>query len=207
MTDYYMLSNEDRNLIKQRLGSRLPVDPSDSSRYSSEVYIAKVPSGGIPALVPAAGTAAGEYDKPGFEVCDVYQVSYADSGTEFELTPISGLSYPVLNLQESEIAEGWILVVKEKGGKWVACVSGGDPNPDHWGVLQSDLAYGETTSVVLDVDSTIVTGVKAPKVPYDGYFPSQGNCLIRYIDGDWYLVLGPCPEDTGTGTGTGTVAV
>lgn len=113
-----------------------------------EVYIALVPAAGIPAL-SASGTGVGAGDTPGSEECDIYQIV---SGS---LVAISGLNKTVYNLSDAEIAEGWITVIRDKFGKWIANVSGG-------GAVVDECEYGIDIAALLEsTNPSYVIGVSA----------------------------------------------
>jgi hypothetical protein len=128
MAGTYLLSKEDRSklqkLIKEHDMSRVNHRGQDSTPISPEVYIAKVQDdpGSIPALKPAG---ADDYDHPGCAVCDIYQIMPSDSSENWDLMPISNFSQPVYNLSSSGIGKDWLLVIRDKAGRWIACVGGG----------------------------------------------------------------------------------
>lgn len=76
-----------------------------------EVYVAKPQGQGIP------GITRGSPDRPGVAKCDVYQIKQA---TE-TLVPI-GLNRWVYNLSDQMIVQDWIIVVRDKFGRWL-CAS------------------------------------------------------------------------------------
>lgn len=113
-----------------------------------EVYIALPPSGGIPALDSiTAGTSSdnppAEGDRPGHAVCTIYQI------VNGELKLMSGLTKTVYNLSESEIAQDWILIQRDKGGRWVAVQGGSGASTNiKRGKLSTTLASGSRISPV-----------------------------------------------------------
>lgn len=97
------------------------LDGDDS--MAPEVYIALPPSGGIPALDSiTVGTSSdnppAEGDRPGHAVCNIYQI------VDGELKLISGITRTVYNLSESEIAQDWILIQRDKFGRWLPSQGG-----------------------------------------------------------------------------------
>lgn len=122
MATAYLLSESDREAIQEMLRQwkRMPDEPlsrhvKEPLYQAPEVYVARTRSGGIPALSDEAdvGTAPGP-DQPGYAECDIYQL--LQSG---ELEIIDGLTRRVHNLSSSAIAANtWILVVRDKFGKW-----------------------------------------------------------------------------------------
>jgi hypothetical protein len=127
MANGYLLSEYDRQVLQRLLDdhgmSRIQHTPQEAILGAPEVYVAKVQTspGSIPALVKAG---AGEsYDHPGYASCDIYQILPGVESENWDLTPISGLSYPVFNLSTSEIADDWILVIRSKSGHWIASIT------------------------------------------------------------------------------------
>jgi hypothetical protein len=127
MADGYLLSEYDRQVLQKLLDdhgmSKIQHTPQEAVLGAPEVYVAKVQAspGSIPALVKAG---SGEnYDHPGYASCDIYQILPGVESENWDLTPISGLSYPVFNLSTSEISDDWILVIRSKSGYWIASTS------------------------------------------------------------------------------------
>ncbi len=93
---------------------------------SPEIYIARVPTGGIPALSEGPGTGSGSGtgpleiadDIPGEAECNIYRLLTNDAGVP-RLEGIDGLTRIVYNLCTVDIDEyQWVLVVKDKFGSW-----------------------------------------------------------------------------------------
>jgi hypothetical protein len=127
MADGYLLSEGDRQRLQKLIDdhgmTRIQHVAQDAVLGAPEVYIAKVQStpGSIPAL-----TEAGEgesYAHPGYAPCDIYQILPGVESANWDLTPISKLSFPVFNLSTSEITDDWILVIRSKSGHWIASTS------------------------------------------------------------------------------------
>jgi len=149
MADGYLLSEADRQklqqLINDRGTTRIQHIAQDTILGAPEVYIAKVQSdpGSIPALVKAG---EGEsYDHPGYASCDIYQIHPGIESANWDLTPISKLSFPVFNLSTSEITDDWILVIRSKSGYWIASTS----------IQGYDCITGLTTAAVTDGNTAI----------------------------------------------------
>lgn len=92
-----------------------------------EVYIAKTPPGGIPALSQATATGTGTgtdtTDTPGYANCDIYRIQlYGDVP---ELEPVGGLFRRVYNVA-GDLVPGnqWIVVVRDKFGSWLVVAPG-----------------------------------------------------------------------------------
>jgi hypothetical protein len=88
-----------------------------SMDQTPDTYIAKIPAGGIPALIDGAEP------QPGSAECDIYRI-YDDAGTK-KLYPISNLAKTVYNLATTALALGYALVTRTKGGQWIAMSGGG----------------------------------------------------------------------------------
>ena len=82
-----------------------------TSHQASDVYVA-LPSNPIPALVPQSGTATG--DMAGSMSCSIYQIDPATG----ELGS-TGREEIVYNLTKQIIASNWIVITKDKFGRWV----------------------------------------------------------------------------------------
>ena len=100
-----------------------------------EVYIARTPAGGIPALTEGVGTGTGtgsgcDYDEPGYATCPIYRI-LPPTGTgshdcDHHIEPVNGLTRTVFNLSSSSVAgNSWVLVVRDKWGSWFVPPSGG----------------------------------------------------------------------------------
>src|SRR5262245_6155016 len=85
----------ERNRRRNTTGRSTRDRIEDEEMLAPEVYIARVPAGGIPALVEESG--AGIEDTPGQADCDVYQV-VRDNSTTSHLEKIAMEKLTVLNL-------------------------------------------------------------------------------------------------------------
>lgn len=124
MDELYGLTEADVKFLKelktdynQRLSQLYRTEKSDDTHQAPETYIALVDVGGIPALTGGATPGAG--DVPGTAECNIYQI-----GIQGELTLITGLSRTVFNLTPNKIQSGWLLVTRDKWGRWVATTPG-----------------------------------------------------------------------------------
>lgn len=94
-----------------------------------DVYIARTPSGGIPALTLAPGTGstgADIEDEPGQAECDIYRV--ITSGADEILVPVESLFKTVYNLSTTAVSgQTWVKVIKDKFGTWLVDVDRGPP--------------------------------------------------------------------------------
>jgi len=193
------LIEEDKRKVR-RIRSILPADDNSVP----EVYIARTPVNGIPALVEAPGTGTGSEleDLPGFAECDIYRiVASEDFGTgtstdDYKLVPVPHLSRRVFNLSTGAVqGERWVPVVRDKWGSWLVFVN----TPlacDSVSVQETDFRCEEG---VLNLYHRNV----------DIEFGADG-CLEK-TNGEWRFVralVASCIEEDaepGTGTGTGTV--
>lgn len=87
-----------------------------------EVYIAKVPDDGIPAMeVPYSGA-----PQVGAVECDIYSVQ--NTATGLEILPCGGGPQLVFNISKAEITTSspYVLIVKDKSGGWIAVTTSTD---------------------------------------------------------------------------------
>lgn len=141
--------------------SRLGYDIFDDSPQAPEVYIALVPSGGIPAnegdpeLLPGTGTELdlNQGDTPGSATCQIYRI-------------IGGVLYScdfskvVYNLSASAIDEQWITVIRDKFGNWIAQTGGGSDCADRnevWMISMSNGVEGGTFDLTFEVNGVSET--------------------------------------------------
>lgn len=131
-TKLYALTQQERDILREmvkeyrgrRHNTPTRAQTADSSQ-APEVYIAKVPSAGIPALTVVSGTI-----QPGSVLCSLYNVNnynFLDSGGPQTLSAMlagsTAIQKLVFNLGASAIAGGsnvFIPVVRDKWGSWIA---------------------------------------------------------------------------------------
>lgn len=179
----HFLTDQDKAIVqavidqvqKDRVNTPLR-SQQERANQASDVYIAKVPEDGIPALTETSGTGTGDFDIPGSVACDIYHIIDDTVSGDPELVPIEGLSKTVYNLASVEIVEGWTLINKTKGGRWIADQTIGVARMCH-GTLVADLSTGDSQMEIANV----VTIFGPP---------------VKNEDGEDF--------DTGTGTGTDT---
>ncbi len=93
----------------------------NADHQAPETYIAKTPSGGIPAL-----TESSPDEQPGSATCDIYQILDDPVTGVAELQMVTGLNKIVYNLTTDAIdGDTLITVTRTKFGNWMAMVSGG----------------------------------------------------------------------------------
>lgn len=126
MKEIFGLTRADRDLLDElhrRFGTlrenapsaRLPIDITDEPPQAPEVYIALVPSGGIPACEGTTGTGGPGYvagDIPGHADCDIYRLVN-------ETLYFTRKRQRVYNLAPTAISQQWAEVSREKYGIWV----------------------------------------------------------------------------------------
>lgn len=163
MEELFALTRQDRNLLDElhrRLGTlrenapsaRLPIDITDEPPQAPEVYIALVPSGGIPACEGTTGTGGPNFeagDVPGYADCGIYRL-------------VNGIIYytrqtkRVYNLSGDVITQQWITVKRDKFGQWFADTGGGASNCEDrnevWMIAMSNGVEGGTFSVTFDIN-------------------------------------------------------
>lgn len=126
--DGYALSEKDLRLIREFLYvynrqqryvnafGRGPDNKIDHEEmHTSELYIARSPVGGIPALQSMGSTGIG--DIPGSALCMIFKTSQSADLTE----DVTGYQQTVYNLSTSAIpGDTWLIIVRDKYGKWYA---------------------------------------------------------------------------------------
>ena len=140
----YGLTDDDKALIESMIRREVtrrintPIrDEMPGHSFAPDVYIALPPSGGIPALTRAAGTSAGDGDKPGSAICNIYRIDYTVDPEVLE--PVDGLDATVFNLSTTAVDEDWIEVKRTKFGIWLAATSSSSSLEIREGVLGQNL--------------------------------------------------------------------
>jgi len=112
MTALYTLSESDVDVLRRivhmyrNMNSLQKKRWLDKSQTANDIYIAKVTSEGIQALSDTT---------PGSAVCDIYRIDpLTPSITEV------GIEREIFNVSEDEIEEGYVPVLRTKGGPWIA---------------------------------------------------------------------------------------
>ena len=184
MADGLYLTPEDRDKLDAMYRSQRPPHahptPEDHHHLSPEVYVArpaKDPDTGDPGSIPALETGTSN-DFPGCWPCDIYQIVLSsDEDHDWELQAITNLNFPVYNLTKTAISSDWILVVRDKGGSWIAAVR-----------QTVQMAWGTTTAAVASGDASFrVSGL----TPADGStWGGSGNCYVSNNPNGWKLASG-----------------
>jgi hypothetical protein len=131
VAEAYFLSESDKAAIQgllteasaRRVGTtgRQGSESVDHEEHQApEVYVARIPAGGIPGLSLALGTSI--VDEPGHAECDIYRVVPVSAGVgDVEIRVVEGLKRRVYNLLQVAITGGrWALVTRDKFGFWMA---------------------------------------------------------------------------------------
>ncbi len=216
----YYLTPEDRQVLDRFLSSEsrrhrgrqahgeAAGDVDDQEFLAPEVYVARTPAGGIPAMDAGAATASSwtgtgtgtnvpADDVPGRADCYVWFVVRADDGTP-TLLPVAADALEVLNLSAAAVAgDQWVLVVRDKFGEWwVVTGGGGGAGVDVCG-SPADATTGTGTDAGGDQCQECVEDPRLIEDPVLLRF-SCDFVVEELPDGD-------CDAGgTGTGTGTGT---
>lgn len=146
-------------------------------------------------------TSAHEWDIPGSGLCDIYKIRASDGKLEKV-----GNSVTVWNLSESDIAKDWIVVTRDKFGRWVPLTPGGSVRVI-FQIISLDCANGVALCEVIYVSQgggSVKPGQVIKVCDLCGtFFIGSYNILIGAMG--WaeqfqgYKCKGP---DTGTSTST-----
>lgn len=142
---------------------------------SSQVYVARTPTDGIPAVDLNTGTSLD--DEPGEAECDIYQISrYSNPVT---ISPTAANDRLVYNVSTSPIpGDTWIVIAKDAFGAWIALAGGG-----------SSVGRGKIASRLGDG----IYSVQPIKRAYIG--TAAGTSLSDYENTEWVNngdVVSPC---------------
>lgn len=111
--DYVLLLEMLREYRRERKNLDRPIDETTSQK-SPDVFIARVPDAGIPALslVGTAGTEGGE-DTAGSATCDIYRVATDGSLEAYERQK------EVFNVHSTAVGGDYTVVIKSKSGTYL----------------------------------------------------------------------------------------
>ncbi len=193
MPPAFFLSENDHKLVQELLSAyhsgdisfRSPKARRREYDYTSspDVYIAKPPEGGIPALVSGTPDVAGKAE------CDIYQINDND---ELVQAP-SSFSREVYNLSPNIIETDWIIVRRDKYGRWIVANRG----DILFGKLDGDLNEGSSAVMsIWDDDPLADTG---KNITVHDWFLQSGETLdsgkkvkAELYGGKWYATAGEC---------------
>jgi hypothetical protein len=153
----YALSEQDYRLFREMVqahqrsrsnGSQVGIGGQIQEDFqASDVYVARTPSGGIPALSAGGDTGTGTGsplldDVPGSAMCQIYTIQ--DLNGSYNIPPIPGLYRRVFNVAATAISgDTWIIIKKTKRGFWVAETDSSTTTLD-WEEVEPDLGYAIT---------------------------------------------------------------
>lgn len=163
-----------------------------------EIYIAKIPSSGLPAA-EYVGTSGGPPTELTGAECEIYRVNGDDGSIEI----VDTISKWVYNLSSKKIrGGGWALIQREKFGTWIATAviqsqPGDSPGAGHCEFLTLNsndcvlVTYfnsetGEQEKYYLEWDGGSGTWKGTDNFLYPG---GSGTFEFGYIDGDFWLTL------------------
>lgn len=148
MTKLTVLSEKDLAILKEMVQdwerNRRPLRSvfrsltEGDDQNSPDVYIAKPPVGGIPAL--EGGDEPAEDDIPGKAECEIYQIIH-NGDTSPTLKKLDIADKLVYNVSKSDIPETkWTVISRTKTGKWVVPLggSGGGGEIVHFNIVTVD---------------------------------------------------------------------
>lgn len=190
------LTDEDlvilRKVISEVMGDRKNF-PSQNQLWdlptAPEVYVAYVPEGGIPSVDPVGtGSASAE---PGWAECNIFQI------VEGELQDTES-TRDVYNISDSEIPQGWCLVVRDKFGQWIAVTGGGggagcESRNEIWHIV----TIGDPTVGYIDL-TVVINGVsELVRIQWDDTDGEVSTAFLGHSEigiGDIGVIGGPLPN-------------
>lgn len=100
-----------------------PRDKTWEDHQAPEVYVAKTPSGGIPAIASGdAGTGTGGYDEPGSATCEIYCIDETDNTPDLRDIDLEQIVYNVSSTAVS--GDTYVFVARDKFGHWIVTQMG-----------------------------------------------------------------------------------
>lgn len=132
-----LLTDSDKKQLKEIIHQvrSLPQNPRnrpavvEPDHNAPDVYVARTPSGGIPAMTrgpfpTGTGSGTADYDDPGQAECEIHQlVNFTDPVTGLQDGDLIDVQFTrtVWNISDSPIpGNSWILAVRDKFGVWFA---------------------------------------------------------------------------------------
>lgn len=198
----YVLNEEDvavlRRLIAESRSTPRGVRVHPASRETEDivapdVYIARVPPTGIPALdlgeETGTGTGSGDTgdDVPGYADCQFYQIinTYPGDTGPPSIEVLDMGEERVHNLSQSAIPGGtWVLAIRDKTGAWIAQTT--DTTPENDSVSVAQWRYDCDQGILKAYRRFITYRVgELPVIGPEEYHHDEGCC--------------ECSGDTGTG--------
>ncbi len=194
MPEGYLLTADELELLQRLLNDsrrrlqnpQARYDSQLGHRFAPEVYVAKSPFSGVPALVDSED---GSTAYPGKATCDIYYVTDLDSVER--LTPYESQKV-VYNLSHDDIPTcTWFIVLRDKAGRWWAAgnffESGGTcEETGTASSTSSGTSTGSGTSSGTSTGSGTSTST-GTSTSNGGTTSSCGDChveIVNYIDVD-----------------------
>ncbi len=220
MADQFVLTEESAKILQRLLDDygrgrkNRPGLTFDSDDYNTpDVYVARTPGTGIPALRmdldtgtgtrPIGTASAFQGNTPGSAECNIYRVLY--TSTTPNLMPV-GITRAVLNLSTTAVAaNSWVIVIRDKFGQWYVLQmgSGGEAGATIT-VRSRDSSSGSsvytTFTSINTMDFWLTTGVKAT-------LAAAGRILIEMVAANYPSTWGVVTNTSQIFAGPKTVRV
>lgn len=161
-------------------------DVTGEEGASPNLYVARTPAGGVPALTEEAG--AGIVDTPGSADCDVYFLSEETAGTV--IRPVSSMTQRVHNLSATAMpGDTWVPVGRTTHGLWLAFPAGGGGTP----VAFSGARVHNSTNVTLTwgaFGSLVTLTYDSERFDTDNYHSTVSDTGRLVAAGEGYYHIG-----------------
>ena len=180
-----------------------PLQADHEEHPAPEVYVARSPQSGVPAMQLDLGTLTGtgsalqaedDISRPGVADCDIFRVLPTGA-----MEKVDGLSKEVHNLSEKAIPKFQFFPIKrDKFGTWIVDWT----HPDALNCLCSDdeTTIGHVTEVAVVGRFLAVTNAVSAVIADEDCCP---RIMTLQKSTNYYSLCVDCPDGTGTGTGTG----
>jgi hypothetical protein len=206
------LSDAGRRVLKEVIDREMRKpqnsEPNRSKEYpvhTSEIYIAKVPSGGIPAMEIERGVGTNDdVYTPGEADCEIYKVDNLKNPPKLIK---AGFSRKVYNVSSSSIATEFLLVSRDKYGKWVPASVGGEGPPIVMFTIHTANFCGECSARAMVIAKPVGASIPGanghPTDPDLDPFSYSGQYWITVYDKTYpqSCFLNEPPEDLGNRVG------
>lgn len=206
-----LIAAESRRFRSVRKAGEAAGDVDDQEYLTPEVFVARTPAGGIPALYEGSSTGTGtgtgtedlSGDQPGYADCQVWRVLGEGVGETPTMSPLDAPYYRVYNMSAEDVpGDEWVLIARDKPGAWWVVRGGGAT-----GAL---VVCGDPKSYADGIGHDTGTGSNEECPVVDAYEEAHTVDSVKF----WYESFQvEFPDDadcgggaTGTGSGTGTEA-
>jgi hypothetical protein len=207
MADQFVLTEESAKILQRllddysRMRKNRPGLTFDSEAITTpDVYVARTPGTGIPALrmdldtgtgtLPVGTASAFQGNTPGSAECNIYRALY--TSTTPNLMPI-GITRTVLNLSTTAVGgNDWVLVIRDKFGQWYVTDVAGGGGSSSLRVREYD--ENPSISSVIGIDTDQTTGLRVVDVTGVGGRPA--NTVKMYNDTADYSQSGVVTKTT-----------